>query len=88
MQNDGHQNFQVLEERYKQHHEMLDEHERRLNDHEKRIRKEETHSGVMDESMKNLCKRMDGLTKAIWAFVAAIGAAGLGMIVDFIKSRF
>lgn len=88
MQNEENHNFQVLEERYKQHHEMLDEHEKRLNDHEKRIHKEETHSGVIDESVKNLCRRMDGLTKALWAAAAALGTTALGMIVDFIKTKF
>lgn len=88
MQNEENRNFQVLEERYLRHQDILDEHEHRLNDHEKRLRKEETHSGVVDESVKNLCRRMDGLTKALWAAAAALGTTALGMIVDFIKTRF
>ena len=87
MQNDSN-GLGVLEERYRQHTEMLDEHERRLNDHEKRIRKEETHSGVIDESVKNLCRRMDALTKALYAAAAALGATALGLLVDFIKTKF
>ena len=65
---------------------MLDEHEHRLNDHEKRIRKEEQHSGVVDESVRNMCKRVDSLTKALWAVATAIGGAVITLVFDFIRN--
>lgn len=89
MQNErGPSGLDVMGERIRHHQEMLEEHEHRLNDHEKRIRKEEQHSGVIDESVKNMCRRVDGLTKALWAVAAALGTTALGLIVDLIKSKF
>lgn len=90
MQNEHHgpQGLDVMSERIKNHAKVLEEHEHRLNDHEKRIRKEEQHSGVVDESVKNMCKRVDGLTKALWAVAAALGTTALTLIVDFLKTKF
>lgn len=68
-------NTAAIAERAKHHQAILDEHEHRLNDHEKRIRAEERHSGVVDESVRNVCRRVDGLTKALWAVAAAVGTA-------------
>lgn len=85
---DGGRDIAVMGARIAQHQEMLEEHEQRLNDHEKRIRAEEKHSGVIDESVKNMCKRVDGLTKALWAVAATLGTTALTFIIDFIKSKF
>lgn len=79
-------NPDALTERIRQHREMLDEHEHRLNDHEKRIRNEEQHSGVIDESVKNVCRRVDGLTKALWAVAAAVGSAAFTYFFDLIRN--
>ncbi len=79
-------NHDALEERAKHHKAILDDHEKRLNDHEKRIRNEEQHSGVVDESVKNVCRRVDGLTKALWAVAAAVGSAAFTYFVELIKN--
>lgn len=68
-------NHEAIDERARAHQKILDEHEHRLNDHEKRIRAEERHSGVIDESVKNVCSRVDGLTKALWAVAGSVGVA-------------
>lgn len=75
----------LFEERWKNHKEMLDEHEHRLNDHEKRIRHQEKHEGVVDESVRNVCRRVDGLTKALWAVALAMGSAALAFFLDLLK---
>lgn len=77
-------NHGAIEERAKGHERILDDHERRLNDHEKRIRKEEQHSGVVDESVRNVCRRVDGLTKALWAVAAAVGSAAFAYFFDLL----
>lgn len=87
MQGEG-KDLEIMGERIRQHRDMLEEHEHRLNDHENRLQKEERHSGVVDESVKNMCQRVDGLTKALWAVAAALGTTALGLIVDFIKTKF
>ena len=77
--------LKIFEERLKGHAEKLEEHEHRLNDNEKRIRHQETHEGVVDESVRNVCKRVDGLTKALWAVAMAMGSAALAFIFDLLK---
>ena len=77
--------MEVFEERLRGHKAMLEEHENRLNDHEKRIRHQETHEGVVDESVRNVCKRVDGLTKALWAVALAMGSAALAFFLDLLK---
>jgi hypothetical protein len=77
-------NHGAIEERAKGHERILDDHERRLNDHEKRIRNEEQHSGVIDESVRNVCRRVDGLTKALWAVAAAVGSAAFAYFFDLL----
>lgn len=77
--------MEVFEERLRGHKDMLEEHENRLNDHEKRIRHQEKHEGVVDESVRNVCKRVDGLTKALWAVAMAMGSAVLAFFLDFLK---
>lgn len=74
----------AIEERARHHQRILDEHEHRLNDHEKRIRAEELHSGVVDESVKNVCRRVDGLTKALWAVAASVGVAAFTYFFDLL----
>ena len=75
----------VYDERLKGQSDRLDNHEKRLNDHEERLRHQETHEGVVDESVKNVCKRVDGLTKALWAVAMAMGSAVLAFFLDFLK---
>lgn len=79
-------NHAALDERARHHESILNDHEHRLNDHEKRLRKEEQHSGVVDESVKNVCRRVDGLTKALWAVAAAVGSAAFTYFFDLIKN--
>ena len=82
----NHGAHEVFDERAKHHEAILTDHEKRLNDHEKRIRREELHSGVVDESVKNLCGRVDGLTKALWGVAAAVGSAAFAYFFDLIKN--
>lgn len=77
-------NHGAIEERAKGHERILNDHERRLNDHEKRIRNEEQHSGIIDESVRNVCRRVDGLTKALWAVAAAVGSAAFAYFFDLL----
>ena len=77
-------NHAAIDERAKHHQRILDEHEHRLNDHEKRIRAEERHSGVVDESVRNVCRRVDGLTKALWAVAASVGVAAFTYFFDLL----
>lgn len=79
------ESLKVFEERLRGHRKMLEEHEHRINDHEKRIRHQETHEGVVDESVRNVCKRVDGLTKALWAVAMAMGSAALAFFMDLLK---
>lgn len=84
--NCDHGEHEVFAERAKHHEAILTDHEKRLTDHEKRIRHEELHSGVVDESVKNVCRRVDGLTKALWAVAAAVGSAAFAYFFDLIKN--
>lgn len=77
-------NHEAIDERIRGQQRTLDEHEQRLNDHEKRIRNEERHSGVVDESVRNVCRRVDGLTKALWAVAAAVGSAAFAYFFDLL----
>lgn len=77
-------NHEAIDERIRSQQRTLDEHEHRLNDHEKRIRNEERHSGVVDESVRNVCRRVDGLTKALWAVAAAVGSAAFAYFFDLL----
>lgn len=78
-------NIEVFEERLRGHKAQLEEHEHRLNDHEKRLRHQETHEAAVDESVRNVCRRVDGVTKALWAVAMAMGSAAIAFIFDMIK---
>lgn len=78
-------NHDAIDERARHHQRILEDHENRLNDHEKRIRNEERHSGIVDESVRNVCRRVDGLTKALWAVAAAVGSAAFAYFFDLLS---
>ena len=76
----------LCEEKHKHIEERLDAHARKLGDYDEKLDCLTKSDAVNTNEIKNLCKKLDKLTTALWGVVLAVLTAFGGFILTFIQT--
>lgn len=66
--------------------ERLDDHDEVLKEHGARINRLDCSDAVNTKAIKDLCKQLGGLIKAIWGLALSIGTIGVSFIIWYIQN--
>ena len=76
----------ICAEKHKRVDERLDANERRLDDHDDRIDNLEKYQSRAEVQVKNLCKQIESLVKAIWWAISITITSLLGFFIWYIQN--
>ena len=77
----------LCEVKHEQINEKLELHNRRLNSHAEEIETLKISDATNTNEIKNVCKQMSSLTKAIWGLVGMVGTALVGFFFYAIQTH-
>lgn len=79
---------EVCVEKHKRIDEKLEDHDGTLKEHGNSIKRLDRSDATNTEAIKNLCKQLGGLVRAIWALALSIGSFGVGFIIWYIQNAW
>jgi hypothetical protein len=77
----------ICEERHKGLDKVLETHDRRLNAHSTQLDELAKSDAVNTKIIEQLCKKLDGLTTAMWALVLTAAGGLVGFFFYAIQSK-
>lgn len=77
----------LCDSKHKSIEDQLDHHERWLGEHENKIDELKTSDATNTNEIKNLCRQMSSLTKAIWGLVVMVGTSLLGFFFFAVQTH-